>query len=285
MTKIVSIFSASPGEGKRTISQNISKLLGENNQRVLYVELDYYRPSFAKTTGLYHPTKNFLNYMLNVKETQSLKYQNFITNTKELAAENKKALRILPSTIDFLTLPMQFEQSSVPKLVENDQVLGNSIDKFAQAFVEMFKDSKYDVVIFMLPHMIESIFTVPIIRYSDLIFNIVTTNPTSLIENQRVYEGLLEIEELNIKDKWNTLINKYNDVVPRNQIDNFLQDQNIVAVIPFDPEKIANDLTVDIGAELLQQELLKILRELSFDVAAPKERGFFGKLGKIGGKQ
>ena len=275
MVQILSVYAASMGEGKRTISQNLAKILSQNNQKVLYVELDYFRPSFAITTGLSHPTKNTLSFMVNMKEKYSLKYEYFVTNAKEMITTNKRAGRHFNENIEFLTFPLEYDETLFPKLVENDKVLYYDIQTFSKSFVDSFRDSKYDQVIFVLPNDIQSVFTIPIMQQSDLVLNIVSTNPTSLIESNKIYTILQEIEELNIQSKWRTIIKKSSDAIPSSQFETFLSGQDIISIISNDVEVVKNDLTDDMASENFEIELSNAMKKLSLPVVGKEKKSFF----------
>lgn len=181
-------------------------------------------------------------------------------------------MKVLPSTVDLLTNPLDMDIEMIPELIENKMIAGHSIPDFMKQFVENFRDNKHDVVIFILPHDLESLFTLPIIQQCDMVLHVVTTNPTSLIESRKITNLLKDNEEFGIKSKWKTIINKYSSSIPKEQIDNFLPEQEIVGMIGLEQERVDNDLTDHIGSEQIDFDLSQILKNLSFNVAAFKEK-------------
>lgn len=268
MSKIISIYSTREGEGRTTLSTTITKILGETNQSVLYVELDAIRPSLAAATRISHPTKNMLNYMLHLKDERKLKATDFITVDE--------SIKVFSKTVKFLSFPIDYDTKAFPVLVNEDNtVLDNiPIQNFAKLIVDQLKRLA-DIVIFILPHDIGDLFTIPFMLESDLILNIVTTNRKALQESARTAMFLADIEDLKLEEKWRVVINKFVTDIPLNQLENLLVGQEIVGAVMNDHEKIMNDLKGVISSDRVNNDVTKLLQSLDL-IEVPKRKGIFG---------
>lgn len=281
MTKLIGFYSVAPGEGKRTISQVAAKLLAQE-QKVLYVELDYYRPSFAVTTGLSHSEKNFYNFINHFKVHGRFDLKSYIVNISEVKESNKRlaATKHFSENLSFLTLPIEFygNESSFPSLIDGNASSQNYkelIQNFIQAFVNRFKQSNFDVVLFILPHYEESLFTLPIIEQCDEIIHVITANPTSLIKYRSFKEKIHNSLDIDLKNRWRTVINKVTDMVPESEYYKLFDDEVVAALIPYDAKQSENDFTYSIGTEDIEEKVGFLLTSLGFYVEIPKPKGFF----------
>lgn len=268
MSKVISIYSTREGEGRTTIATAITKILGQTNQSVLYVELDAAKPALAVTTRITHPTKNMLNYMLHLKDEGKLKAADFITVDESIKAFSK--------SVKFLSFPIDYDTKSFPPLINEDNtVLENiPIRNFAKLIVDQLKRLA-DIVIFILPHELGDLFTIPFMLESDLILNIVTTNRKSLLESKKTAMFLADIEDLKMKEKWRVIINKFVTDIPMNQLENILVNQEIIGTVMNDHDKIINDLKGVISSEKINHDVTKLLQSLEL-IEAPKRKGIFG---------
>lgn len=283
MAQLISFYSSAPGEGQRTISQNMAKILGDSGQKVLYVEMNYLRPSFARTLGFTHPRKNTLAFLRNVSKTQGLKIEPFIVDQKELKndAQLSKYKKVLGSNVDYMALPLDYNPEELPELTDNNTVLGHSVDKFAEVFTESFKDSDYDFVLMTTPHRLDDLFCFPVLHASDMVLNITTSSPVSLTETSSIYEDVSSIERFD-KAKWKTIVNKYVSEISIKQFENMLVNQEISGFILFDEEQIKNDLKGQIATEALDYDIRYLLSDLNFDVDVPVKGGFLSRFKKEG---
>lgn len=268
MSKIISIYSTREGEGRTTLSTAITKILGETNQSVLYVELDAIRPSLAAATRISHPTKNMLNYMLHLKDERKLKATDFLATDE--------SIKVFSKSVKFLSFPIDYEIKSFPTLVnEDNSVLDNiPIRNFAKLIVDQMKRLA-DIVIFILPHDIGDLFTIPFMLESDLILNIVTTNRKALQESTKTAMLLTDVEELKLEEKWRVVINKFVTDIPLSQLENLLGSQVILGTVMNDHEKIVNDLKGVISSDGINQDVTKLLQSLDL-IEVPKRKGIFG---------
>jgi len=269
MSTVISIYSTKEGEGKTTIATAITKILGQTNQSVLYVELDAVKPSLAITTGITHPTKNLLNYMLHIKDEGKLKADDFISSDE--------TMKLFPKTVKFLSFPIDYDIKTFPALINEDNTVFEEkiqIRNFSKLIVDQLKQLA-DIVIFILPHEIGDLFTIPFMLESDLILNIVTTNQKSLSETRKAATLLADIEDLNMKEKWRVVINKFVTDIPMNQLENILVNQEIVGTVMNDHGKIVNDLKGVISSDRIDHDVTKLLQSLQL-IEITKRKGLFG---------
>lgn len=266
--KLVSIYTTGPSEGRTTISTAMAKLLGQNHT-VLVVELDYQRPTLALATGISNEAQNTLQYMRQLKEEGKVDVGSFVRKSQD----NKE----FSTNVNFLTFPLNYQPEYFPTFIsENDEVMGTSIKDFSDTFVSYFKGLGYDVVLFIHPHQLDDLFSSPVLRKSDLILNVVTTNPTSLLKSRECYQLLGDIEDdgVRLSEKWKIIVNKYVDDIPLENLSDLLA-QRILGTITLDSQKIANDLTKNISSERINTDLASVLNSLGFHVNV-KRKSLFG---------
>ncbi len=271
MSKIISVFGSQVGEGRTTIATSMAKILGQTDLSVLYVELDAVNPNFAFTTGLSNDTSNTLNFMLKIKEDGKVIPNEFI--------QNEHQGKQFPKNVHFLTFPMGYELKQFPYLLNENlnEVLNNiPIKEFIVSFVGHFKRLEYDVILFSLPHDVGDLFGLPIMIESDYILNVVTTNQRAIAQNKKNFELLKDVTDLNIKEKWRVVVNKYVDEIPRNQLETYFEGQKVVATISNDDQQIVNDLTGGVGTANIDYDVAYLLYELQFPINLPKRKGLFG---------
>ena len=58
--RIIAFYATNENVGKSTLSITMANELARLGKKVLYVEADQVRPSFAVTTGLSHESRNML---------------------------------------------------------------------------------------------------------------------------------------------------------------------------------------------------------------------------------
>lgn len=271
MAKLIGIYSVAQNEGKSTLAQSMAHILSKNEHKVLFVELDYYRPTFALKTGLSHESKNLFNFFTNVKETKRLEVSKYISQVNEGLPEDKRlANNVLANNyspnLHFLTLPYSFKPSTFPELLDENKesVIGSPINVFAEALTERLKELPYDVVIMTLPTDINSIFTYPIMMYCDEIINVITPNFVSMNIYSSIHKEIKSNDDVNIYAKWNTVFNKVNDGVPAAQYDRLLGNEDVMLQIPFDIERLENDLLYKIGATEFDVNVERLIERLGF---------------------
>jgi len=145
--KIIGITSCIPHEGKSTVALNLAYSLAENNYRVIAVECDFRRPSFAKLLNL--PRRAGLsNFLTNRKK--SVIYQNMMhTNLSIIFAGDTP-----PNPSELLGSPQM-------KVI---------LDMLAQ---------KYDFVIVDMPPVISVSDPLVLSKYLDGVIMVVRHNYTS----------------------------------------------------------------------------------------------------------
>lgn len=267
--KIFAFWGQNSNVGKRTVSQSFAAELACNMDKVLYVELDYFVPSFALTTGLTNPAKNM--YQLCLSQEQ-FELENFISKKSEVELIHgkgfSKVVQAFPDNLHFLAFPMGFEQEMMPKI--------NS--EFIPAFIQALKESEYNAVVLSLPSNINSVFSFPVmLDKTDVIFHVMNNNTVSINEYPRFKEKL-ETTPLDLK-KWKTLFNMIGEEIPKEALDRLIGETSIYA-IPYDPLRSLHEMELQIGSPSIQEHMKEIVELLG--LAAPntnkKRKKLFGLL-------
>ncbi|MEQ2529125.1 hypothetical protein WMO40_20840 [Bacillaceae bacterium CLA-AA-H227] len=283
MAEILSFYSVAHSQGKRTLSLGFAELLAMNEHKVLYVELDYKKPSVAISTQITDVTRNAREFFQDTILKRSFDLEPYIL-TKEilLSSENRDLRRVyaeLPDKLDYLTLPMNFQESSFPSLINE----GEDNEKEAQEYIDKFlyslKTTKYTYIILNLPIELHSIFGFEVIANSEQIINVVTPNATRLFENKNAYK-FLSPNISHLEDKWSTILNMTSPELTPNEYFQLISEEAIL--VPYDPARQQSEFALQLSSVEIRERLEKLAARLNipFESAIPKKRsGFFGRMG------
>lgn len=277
MTEIISFYAVAASQGKRTLSLALAELLAKNNNSVLYVELDTTRPSVALSTRISHPVKNAIEYF---RETikDDFNVTPHVLNRKELIKTDDRDLKRifseLPGSLDYLVLPIFYQESNFPNLIDN----GNPEQKaneYIQKLLYSFRTSKYDYVLLNLPNELESLFGFEVIAGSDQILNVITPSANRLNEMKDI-QNFLNQHIPQLKDKWTNILNMASPNVNEIEYKQLLNEHTII--IPYDPERSKAEFSLETGSPIIKERLedLALYLELSI-IPTPKGRFSFLK--------
>ncbi len=285
MTEVISFYSVAPSQGKRTLSNSFANLLGNNELKTLYVELDTENPSLAVSTQIQHPTNNLVAFFENTIKTNDFNVEPYVLTREQLlktdSRDLKKVFSELPSCLDYLCLPIGFSSNDFPELLDYQKSnIEEQANLFIQQFIYALKTSKYQYVVLNLPNDLSNIFGFEVLDSSDHIIHVSTASANRLSECNQILNFL----ESNIKDleqKWSTVLNmtspyiedaSYRDLVKGNPF-----------IIPFDPERQQSEFALESGSELITERMEQIAEKLKIPISIePKKKSFslFTKGGK-----
>lgn len=249
--KMVAFYSPASGMGNRTLSQAYAMLAAERGLNVLYVELDYFNPSFGATSGLTHPTKNMFQYMERYIEAgEDVEIESYIATPAEVNPSRKalkKSVSMVPNNLHFLSFPKGFETHLFPDL-EDTMV----VKKFIKHFVKSLNATKYDLIVINLPHQIENFFVIPMMIEVDRIYNVMTLHPARMMKYFQLND-LLRTMPIP-KERFKLLVNQVPLSMRKEQVEQIL-DQPCEEIIPFDENRFNRELDLMIGAPLINEKL------------------------------
>ncbi len=261
--KTVAFWGIEPGMGKRSVAQMFAKQCAVRGGNVLYCELDYFNPSFALTTGLSHPEKNFYKFMIDSADKNDFEIEPFIAKPSDLMVNRKlrKSLTSFPNTLHFLTLPIDFKPSQFP-LVENEN--------FTSTFMKHLNVLPYDLIVLNLPTKLENIFGFPVLLESNLIYNVLTLNPSRMYKYMQTKELLMNTP-LNF-NFWRTVVNQVPNDIRKETIDKKLIKETSFLCIPYDEERALLDLDLIIDSEVMGRAIASLVDELGFESLGPEKK-------------
>ncbi|HWO75022.1 MAG TPA: hypothetical protein VNM69_03775 [Bacillus sp. (in: firmicutes)] len=255
--KTVAFHSLAAGMGSRTISQTYAKVAAERGANVLYVELDYFNPSFAATCGLSHPTKNIFQYVQKVIETgDDIEIEPFIATPEDVTPSKKSLKRtvgLVPNNLHFLAFPKDFRTDLFPEFSDM-----GFIRTFVGNFMKNLKLTQYDLIVFNLPHQLENFFTVPIMLEVERIYQIMTLQPARMMKYFQLKE-LLEKMPLP-KSRFRLLLNQLPISMGKEEAENIL-NETCYNVIPYDDGRFSRELDLIMGSPLIDEKVGECLTE------------------------
>ena len=253
----ISFWGVSPGVGTRTIAQSFAKNAAERGAKVLFVELDYLRPSFAVTSGLTHPTKNLLQLAMQQVEHNDFDIEMFIAKPNEIKVQKKslkKVINDIPTNLHFLALPKDYRVESFPEIEEGKE--------FIDELNRQLKSLKYDLIIFNLPSEVNNLFSYPIMLNMDKIYNIMTLHPAH-IQNYLNLREMLEKSSIDM-DCIQTILNKVPKGISKEQGDSIINEKTILN-IPYDLERTEKELNIQMGSPLIDEKVNELLNHLGLE--------------------
>lgn len=267
MTKIIGIFGVESNVGRSTIGHTLAQTLAQNSNRVLYLEFDYFSPSFSQKVVQTNSTKNMKMFMENMILHQRVDIENYILTKGEM----QKGIQI-SELLDCVVFPNNYQlKDTIKETLTEEQAY-----QIVNRLMNKLKNLQYDVVVINLPKQVDNIFGLPIMQLCDHIINILNPNITSVSK-------YLEISNLfkkaNIEN--NLWLHVFNMCSPRISEDVYqkLLDAQMPICIPYDPERADYEFQMQIGSPVIEEKSKVIARKLGFFIRKEESRpGFFNKL-------
>ena len=268
--QIISVYSNSLNSGRKTIAMALGQQAAKNNQRTLLVELDYLNTGIAHTYGITNSTKNAEGYFSNVFKQKDFNLGNFILTKKHFEVINKdlsKAHTAINSDLEFLIFSDEYRPALFPTI--ND-FSTEKISRDCKRFFEELRLSEYDLVILLLPTDYEDMFTIPMILESDHIINVVGFSLCSVEEAKRI-STIFDTETL---QKMKYVLNLTTRKIEKADYDHLMKPLNLLQVIPFDEQRLLNEVNAEIGSPTIDSAALSLLQHCGVDVADQKRSIF-----------
>lgn len=243
MPKIITFRSVSRGSGASTLASTLANEIAQQKSKVLFVEANLVSPSFAISTGISHPTKNFLNLVNN--GNGSYKLTNYIASPDDL---DKKLANKLHG-MDTLTVPRHINK--------NDQVRLNDPNRWSEKFMNTLKELTYDYIIIDVPTELDEFTSYPIFSRSDEVLSVVEGTPKALIEymNEKLW-----LQENNLAVSETLIVNKH-DKDFESDIWNILDEIEYLN-IPYDPMRVREEWLLNFGSDLINVKLQNVQAHL-----------------------
>ncbi|MEK5105055.1 hypothetical protein MKX83_24240 [Cytobacillus sp. FSL M8-0252] len=280
MAEIISFYSVAHSQGKKTLSLTFAKLLAENEHKVLYVELDYRKPSVALSTQITHTRRNTNEYFQETVVKESFDVERHVLTKEELLKTEdrnvKKLYSNLPKRLDYLIYPISFQESNFPTIIQDQEKAEQEAQDFISKFIYSLKTTKYEYVILNLPIELYSIFGFEVIGSSDKVVNIVTPSATRLFENKNAIT-FLSSNIPNLEENWNIVMNMTSEEVDPSEYNQLVKEEPIL--IPYDIHRQKEELSLQIGSETIQEKLESLALKLNISITqtSPRKRTFFNR--------
>jgi cellulose biosynthesis protein BcsQ len=264
--KVVGVYAIEPNMGKNTIATSLANLAAKNNFNTLFIELDYIRPSLASTNHITHPFKNAFKYFERAFLHQVFDIDNYILRPKEIKTDNKKvsiSIKEIPENFHFLVFPSDYNVEQFPSIseIENKEAFAM---EFVKTMIQHVRSLNYDLVVLNLPNELSDIFGLPVMFECDYILNLISP---SLVNMNRLKTFNKIIEKINQdKVKWINILNQKPSEIDVTNYEALLSPYKIKHSIPYDQERLSNELNMKMGSELIDHEIQKILVEMGYPV-------------------
>lgn len=279
--KLISVYATSGNVGRRSIAVTMANQAARSGNQTLLVELDYIKPSVALTLGITHPTKNSLLYFERALNDSFFNVDEFIMKHTEIQSTQKDLSKVHQSydkKLDYLIFPIDYDNSMFPRLTQqNAENLTERAQFIVQQFISNIHALNYDVVIFILPNDKEDIFSVPVILESDHIVNVIGPSLTRFNETKKLV-GLFE--KFN-QEKWIHILNMASSkLVDPSDYKLALEPVGLQHVIPFEEQRLYNDLNAEIGAPIMKEKVKDILKDCGLEADEKGKQRTFKFLGR-----
>lgn len=279
--KLISVYATSGNVGRRSIAVTMANQAARSGNQTLLVELDYIKPSVALTLGITHPTKNSLLYFERALNDNFFNVDEFIMKHTEIQSTQKDLSKVHQSydkKLDYLIFPIDYDNSMFPRLTQqNAENLTERAQFIVQQFISNIHALNYDVVIFILPNDKEDIFSVPVILESDHIVNVIGPSLTRFSETKKLV-GLFE--KFN-QEKWIHILNMASSkLVDPSDYKLALEPVGLQHVIPFEEQRLYNDLNAEIGAPIMKEKVKDILKDCGLEADEKGKQRTFKFLGR-----
>lgn len=279
--KLISVYATSGNVGRRSIAVTMANQAARSGNQTLLVELDYIKPSVALTLGITHPTKNSLLYFERALNDNFFNVDEFIMKHTEIQSTQKDLSKVHQSydkKLDYLIFPIDYDNSMFPRLTQqNAENLTERAQFIVQQFISNIHALNYDVVIFILPNDKEDIFSVPVILESDHIVNVIGPSLTRFSETKKLV-GLFE--KFN-QEKWIHILNMASSkLVDPSDYKLALEPVGLQHVIPFEEQRLYNDLNAEMGAPIMKEKVKDILKDCGLEADEKGKQRTFKFLGR-----
>lgn len=287
--QIISFYSKSSSQGQRTVSLAFANLLAQQSYDVLYVELDTHTPTIARALKIMTEEKNMLNYLKQTAKGDFDGIQKFVLGKQDIIQHGeRKEKRIysgLEETLSYLVFPMDVKQVDIPDLIDSNRMRFESAEEYAMDYVTQFVDelhnSPFDFIVCKLPNDIDHLFTVEMMKKSDHIVSVSLPSITKIVEQKETKRFLFE-QMKELETKWHDVFNMTSQEIPNAEYNQLLETK---CIIPFDPERQKEELSLQPDSELIRQSLERFVLDLGISINVTMEkdsRSIFHKV--LGGK-
>ncbi|MED5052554.1 AAA family ATPase [Anoxybacillus rupiensis] len=257
-------YSNSHNVGKRTISQAFALRLAKEGKRVLYVETDYKRPSFAISTGLSHEQKNILRLIEKKKDYDVM---DFIANKNDVLMLNNisktiaEKIQQYPDTFYFLAFPADFHYMQMPEIEQKQE--------FVQVFLQSLKHTEFDHIIFSVANELSYMLSYPVILEADMLFIVIGNSPIDAIQ---VKHELDWMKQTNLAlPKTHTIVNFVNSNSSLHELENILE-QKVALIIPYDNERKEYEWSLKIGSPSVDAAVETLLQKIGVEISIKHEK-------------
>lgn len=270
--QIISVYSNALNSGKKTVSMALGQQAAKQNYRTLLIELDYCNNGIAHTYGITNTERNAESYFKQVFKNNDFNISNFIMKKSNFEKQNKdlsKAHASINSDLDFLIFSQDYRPQLFPKV---DDLTTEDINRFSKRFIEELKQTEYEVVILVLPDDYEDMFTIPMVLESDHVINMIAFS-LSRIEDMKRISRIFDNETL-VKMKY--VLNYTTKKIAKEDYDHLMKPLKLSQTIPFDEQRLLNEVNAEIGSQAINQVALNLLKSCDVEVSENK-RSFFSK--------
>jgi cellulose biosynthesis protein BcsQ len=241
--------------------------LAHLGKKVLYVEADQVRPSFAVGTGLSHDSKNILELVKKENEYNLLQY---ICTKQDLLEKklNPKLIQKLHDKMDFLVFPSGYNPTQFP-VIQNKEL-------FVTTLIESLVETEYDYIILSVPTELSEVLSYPILYQSDLVVHVLNGNPRGALAIKRELQ-LIEEAKLTLPRMIHVL-----NMGDENYVEDLekLSSQKIAVTIPYDRDRTSYEWGMQIGSPHINEKVHQIMEVTGLDIpfqhSSSKKKGIFG---------
>lgn len=240
------------------------------DNRTLLIELDYLNNGIAHTYGITNEERNAELYLTNVFKHDDFNIGNYVMKNDQFEMQNKdlsKAHKAINSDLDFMIFSKEYKPALFPKI---NNFSTDSVRRMSKRFFEELRQTEYDVVILVLPNDYEDMFTIPMILESDHIINVVGFSLSS-IEEIKQFSNLFNIE---VSEKMKYVLNYTTKRIDKADYEHLMKPLNPVQLIPFEDQRMLNEVNAEIGSPSIDSAALSILQQCDVDVTE-KRRSIF----------
>jgi len=264
--RIIAFYATNENVGKSTLSITMANELAHLGKKVLYVEADQVRPSFAVTTGLSHESKNMLELVRKENEYNLLQY---ICTKQDLLEKkvNPRLMQKLHDKMDFLAFPSGYNLAQFPK-IQNKEL-------FVTTFMESLVDTEYDYIILSVPTELSEVLSYPILYQADLVVHVLNGNPRGALAIKRELK-LIEDAKLTMPRMIHVL-----NMADENYVEDIekLSSQKIAVTIPYDRDRTSYEWGMQFGSPQINTKVHHIMEAAGLGIPSQQssmKKGLFG---------
>lgn len=268
--KMISFHACTPSQGVRTLSLSFANLLAKQNYSVLYVELDTILPSIAKSLQIETGNKNIVSYFEKTLEGKFDGINDFILSKEEILQQSdrkqKSVYSGLEDEVSYLIFPMELKPEEIPDLIGDTKIKNENVEEFVIDYVarliETIRELEYDFILFKLANDVDHMFTYELMKHSDHVISVTTPSSTKIMDQIAIKKFLFE-QNRTLEDKWNDVLNMASQDISASEYRTLL---NREYVIPFDPERQAEELALQPDSPLIRQSLERMALDMGIQV-------------------